>query len=91
MMEKMIQQLILAGMRKNPTGSRFDEHCARVELAANTNILGCTACNARNGQWKVPLDKKDNKKLGDVKRSASAATKFMTGLDYLVEECTSDY
>ena len=60
-------------------------------MAVNTNILGCTACNARNGQWQVPLDKKDSKKLGNVKLSGSAATKFMTRLEYLVEEYTSDY
>ena len=72
-------------MHKNPMGSRFDEYYARVELAVNTNILGRTTCNAKNGQWQVPLEKKDKKKLGDVKLSGSSGTKFTNGLEYLVE------
>ena len=86
-----LDEPVILSMRNNPMGSRFDEYCVRVDLTVNTNILGCTACNIRNGQWQVPFNKKDSKKIGDVRLSGSVATKFMTGLEYLVEECTSDY
>ena len=67
MVEKLIQQLILAGMRRNPVGQRFTDFCKRVENTVNHDILGRSSCNAEIGQWRVPLDKKDTKKLGGVK------------------------
>ena len=82
-LEKFIQQVILAGMRKNSTGTKFDEYCARVEDVVNKDILGRTTPNAKNGQWRVPLDKKDVKKLGDVKLSGHSSTKFLAGLTHL--------
>ena len=63
--EKFIQQLILSGMRKNPTGSDFDEYCDKVEDVDNCKILGRTTPNTKNCQWKVPLVKTNGKKLGD--------------------------
>jgi len=90
-LEKFIQQVILAGMRKNSTGTKFDEYCARVEDVVNKDILGRTTPNAKNGQWRVPLDKKDVKKLGDVKLSGHSSTKFLAGLTHLARVCTSDY
>jgi len=91
MIEKFIQQLILAGMRKNPTGAAFTNFCERVEVAVNNDILGRTSINAKTGQWRVPLDKNDQKKLGDVKLSGSAATKFVSGMKHLVSVCTAEY
>ena len=91
MIEKFIQQLILAGMRKNPTGAAFTNFCERVEAAVNNDILGRTSINAKTGQWRVPLDKKDQKKLGDVKFSGSAATKFVPEMKHLVNVCTAEY
>ena len=91
MAEKLIQQRILAGMRRNPDGQRFTDFCKRVENTVNHDILGRSSCNAEIGQWRVPLDKKDTKKLGDVKLSGSSATKFMVGLEYLVLVCTEEY
>ena len=70
-------------MRKNPTGSDFDEYCEKVEDVVNSKILGHTPPNAKNGQWKVPLDKTNGKKLGDVKLSGSSATKFLAGMSHL--------
>ena len=57
----------------------------------NNNILRRASCNAEIGQWWVPLDKKDTKKLGDVKLLGAASTKFLAGLEYLVKICTVDY
>ena len=90
MCEKIIQQIILAGMRKNATGQHFDNYCKKVEDMVNSEILSRTTCN-EDGHWKVPLDKKDKKKLGDVKLSGPSADKFMAGFNHLVDACTSDY
>ena len=88
MVEKMIQQVILAGMRKNPNGRAFKLYCDRIANVVNTQILGRSECNSKNGQWQVPLDKNDNNKLGDVKLSGHASTKFMNNFMHLVKACT---
>ena len=91
MVEKMIQQVILAGMRKNPNGRAFKLYCDRIANVVNTQILGRSECNSKNGQWQVPLDKNDNNKLGDVKLSGHASTKFMNNFMHLVKACTQEY
>ena len=77
--EKLIQQLVLAGMRRNPVGQRFTDFCQRVENTVDHVIICRSPGNAEIRQWRVPLDKKDTKNLGDVKLSGSSATKFMAG------------
>ena len=39
MVEKLIHQLILAGLRKNATGQNFTQFCFRVEDTVNNDIL----------------------------------------------------
>ena len=91
MAEKLVQQLILAGLRKNPSGKEFEIFCKKVEITVNNDILGRAACNAEVGQWRVPLSKTDAKQLGDIKLSGASSVKFMAGLSRLVETCTADY
>ena len=91
MTEKILQQLMLAGLRKNPSGKMFSDYCKRVSSTVNAKILGRSEVNMNTGQWKVPLDKKDPKKLGEVKLSGSMAKKFMLGFDDFVEVCTADH
>lgn len=92
MTEKIIQQLILCGMRDHSSGNRFVGFCKRVEHAVNTNIFGRNDDdNGGSSGWKVPIDKKDKNKLGDVKLSGPASTTFLSGLDHLVDVCTSEH
>ena len=73
------------------SGACFKAYCTRVESTVNSDILGCTTRHAKNGQWQVPPDRKDQKKLGDVKLSGLAANKFMDGFDYLVSAYTKKH
>ena len=91
MVEKLIHQLILAGLHKNATGQIFTQFYSRVEDTVNNDILGRSSCNSEIGQWRVPLDKNDAKKLGDVKLSGASLTKFLAGLEHLARTCTADY
>ena len=84
MVKKLIQQLILAGLRRNPTGKRFTQFCLRVKDSVDNDILGRLTCNAEIGQWRVPLDKKNAKKLGNIKLSGAYYTKLMDGLNILL-------
>ena len=74
--EKLIQQLILAGLYRNPTGNGFTEFCSRVEHPVNNNILRRALCNAEIIQWQSPPNKKDTKKLGDVTLLGAASNIF---------------
>ena len=67
MCEKLIQQLLLCGLRKNQRGKAFMDYCARVEATINEKVLARSEINMTTGQWQFPPDKKDQKKLGDVK------------------------
>ena len=83
--------LILAGMRLAMPAKKFKEFCAKVEHVVNHKILQRANLNSPIGQWRVPLDKKDNKKLGDVKLSGHRANLFLEGFDDLVNVCCEGY
>ena len=91
MTEKILQQLMLAGLRKNPSGKIFSDYCKREASTVNAKILGRSEVIMNTSQWKVPLDEKDPKKLGEVKLSGSMVKKFMLGFDDFVEVCTTDH
>ena len=50
MCEKLIQQLILTGMRKNLSGLSFKAYCKRVQSTVNMDILGHTTLHAETSQ-----------------------------------------
>ena len=89
--ERMIKMLILAGMRLAMPAKKFKEFCEKVEEVVNTNILRRAHVKSPAGKWRVPLDKKDTKKLGDVKLSGHRANLFLAGFDALVEVCCEGY
>jgi len=91
MCENLIQQLLLCELRKNQRGKAFKDFCARVEVTVNEKFLACSQINMTTGQWRFLLDKKDPKKLGDVKLSGATAKRFLSGFDALAEVCTADY
>jgi len=91
MVERVIKMLILAGMRLAVIHNKLTEYCQNIEDVVNTDILARSSANAVVGQWRVPMDKNDPKKLGDVKLSADRANKFMNNFDPLVDVCTNGY
>ena len=89
--ERMIKMLILAGMRLAMPAKKFKAFCEEVEDVVNTTILKRANVKSNTGKWRVPLDKNDCKKLGDVKLSGHRAKLFIPGLHYLVDVCCKGY
>ena len=87
MTERIIKMLILAGMRLAEPTKKFSEFCTKVEEVVNLNILKRANIKSPVGQWRVPLDQKDSKKLGDVKLSGNCSNLFIEGFDDLVDVC----
>ena len=61
-----------------------------IETVVNRDVLGKTSRhdNEKSG-WKVPLDEKDKRKLGQVTLSNPRARKFRIGMKAVVDVCTS--
>ena len=92
MVEKIVQQILLAGMRKNPSGQALSAFATRVEEAVNNEILKRTESRTRDmANWSFPFDKDNHGKLGDVTFNNKQAKKFAKGFKYLVAACTQDY
>ena len=88
--EKIVQQLLIAGMRMLGPGE-LDDYVGRVEEAVNTLILNRTTRNDdESGSWAFPLTK-DGKKLGDVTFLNPMATKFIGALELLLPVCVDRY
>ena len=91
MTERIIKMLILAGMRLAEPTKKFSEFCTKVEEVVNLNILKRANIKSPVGQWRVPLDQKDSKKLGDVNLSGNLSNIFIEGFDDLVDVCCKGY
>ena len=77
--ERMIKMMILAGMRLAMPAKKFKDFCEKVKDVVNTNILRRAHVKSPTGKWRVPLDKKDAKKLV-----------FLAGFDALVDICRDE-
>ena len=86
--EKIVQQLLLCGMRQN-LGSALPSFVARVEEVVNRDMLERKSWE-HDPAWRFPLSD-DKKQLGDVKLSNNQAREFVKGFPYLVEVCTVGY
>ena len=57
----------------------------------NTCYLAPNSIWLTTGQWRVPLDKEDAKKLAETKLSGPTAKKFIKGFDAIVDVCTAEH
>ena len=63
--EKLVQQILLVGMRFYSNGGALDEYVKRVEQVVNTSVMMKSDVQIRQGgHWRFPLTNK--KKLDDV-------------------------
>ena len=87
MAEKMVQQLLIAGMRKHPSGQQLDKFVANVETCMNETILCRVTASVSKG-WMFLLK---DRKLDDVNLSNKRAHTVTKNLTNLVEVCTAKY
>ena len=81
--EKLLQQLLLVGLRSCQSKKDRDELIVKIERTINCDILGKIEFNEL-GQWRVPMEG-DN--LGDVKLSCPDANKLVGKVGLIVNVC----
>ena len=82
--EKIVQQLLLCGMRHNG-GAELEGFVSKVMHCVNQDIL--KRKNPQDPGWYFPLTD-DKKQLSDVKLSNGMAREIAQGMTYLVTVCT---
>jgi len=82
--EKLLQQLLLSGLRQNMTSSLRDAFVEKVTGVMDRDVFLRKNTN-KQGSWKFPLT--DDKKLYDVSLSNNEARTVTKDLQHLVEMC----
>ena len=82
-----MQQILLLGFSKIE-GAAQEAYIERVTSAVNESIVNRSTIHQEDkGAWCFSLDKKDNKKLGEITMSNKVALKFMKGFKHLIDAC----
>ena len=86
--EKIVQQLLLAAMRKVTSNDDLDNLVTLVETTVNDNMLKRVTVSKSKG-WRFPLT--NDRKLDDINLSNNRARSFAKNFHFLVEVCTERY
>ena len=86
--EKLLQQLLLAGLHKNMTASLRDAFVEKVTDVMDRDVFLHKHTNKQDS-WRFPLT--DDKKLDDVSLSNNEARTVANGLQHMIDVCVEAY